>query len=88
MAAAVDGSRVDGEQAGGHTDTTSRETKKANEETAVDQTHCIIIPSYTAWFDYNSIHGIEKRALPEFFNEKNKSKTPEVYVTLSLPQIV
>ncbi|XP_067951707.1 SWI/SNF complex subunit SMARCC2-like isoform X2 [Watersipora subatra] len=54
--------------------------KKAAEETAVDQTHYIIIPSYTAWFDYNSINGIEKRALPEFFNQKNKSKTPEVYI--------
>ena len=52
--------------------------KKPVEETAVDQTHYIIIPSYTAWFDYNCINGIEKRALPEFFNQKNKSKTPEV----------
>lgn len=43
-----------------------------------DQSHHIIIPSYSAWFDYNAIHSIEKRSLPEFFNEKNKSKTPEV----------
>lgn len=52
--------------------------KKSQEETAVDQTHYIIIPSYSAWFDYNCINGIEKRGLPEFFNEKNKSKTPEM----------
>jgi SWI/SNF related-matrix-associated actin-dependent regulator of chromatin subfamily C len=45
-----------------------------------EQTHHIIIPSYAAWFDYNAIHAIEKRALPEFFNSKNKSKTPEVYM--------
>jgi len=45
-----------------------------------EQTHHIIIPSYSAWFDYNAIHAIEKRALPEFFNLKNKSKTPEVYL--------
>ncbi|XP_070535822.1 LOW QUALITY PROTEIN: SWI/SNF complex subunit SMARCC2-like [Ptychodera flava] len=45
-----------------------------------EQTHHIIIPSYAAWFDYNSIHAIERRALPEFFNGKNKSKTPEVYM--------
>ncbi|KAL5257926.1 hypothetical protein ACHWQZ_G012765 [Mnemiopsis leidyi] len=45
-----------------------------------DQSHHIIIPSYSAWFDYNAIHSIEKRSLPEFFNEKNKSKTPEVYM--------
>ncbi len=25
-----------------------------------------------------SIHQIERRALPEFFNVKNKSKTPEM----------
>nr|MBE5726372.1 moira [Cucujiformia] len=35
---------------------------------------------YAAWFDYNSIHEIEKRALPEFFNGRNKSKTPEIYL--------
>nr|NVI75802.1 moira [Cucujiformia] len=27
-----------------------------------------------------SIHEVEKRALPEFFNGKNKSKTPEIYL--------
>lgn len=36
---------------------------------------------FSSWFDYNSIHSIEKRALPEFFNGKNKSKTPEVYLS-------
>jgi SWI/SNF related-matrix-associated actin-dependent regulator of chromatin subfamily C len=45
-----------------------------------EQTHHIIIPSYSAWFDYNSIHVVEKRALPEFFNGKNKSKSPEIYL--------
>ncbi|KAL2079850.1 hypothetical protein ACEWY4_023643 [Coilia grayii] len=52
----------------------------AGEETATEQTHHIIIPSYTSWFDYNCIHQIERRALPEFFNGKNKSKTPEIYL--------
>lgn len=47
---------------------------------ATDQTNHIIVPSYSAWFDYNSIHSVERRALPEFFNFKNKSKTPEVYI--------
>ena len=46
-----------------------------------EQTHHIIVPSYSAWFDYNGIHAIEKRALPEFFNGKNKSKTPEIYLS-------
>lgn len=50
------------------------------EDNVTEQTHHIIVPSYSAWFDYNSIHVIEKRALPEFFNGKNKSKTPEIYM--------
>lgn len=43
------------------------------------QTFEIIIPSYAAWFDYNKIHDTEKKALPEFFNNRNRSKTPTVY---------
>lgn len=50
------------------------------EDNVTEQTHHIIIPSYSAWFDYNSVHIVEKRALPEFFNSKNKSKTPEIYL--------
>ena len=46
-----------------------------------EQTHHIIVPSYSAWFDYNSIHAIEKRHLPEYFNAKNRSKTPEIYLS-------
>ncbi len=54
------------------------QTKKFNDPEACEQTHHIIIPSYSAWFDYNAINSIEKRALNEFFNEKNRSKTPEM----------
>nr|XP_023681548.1 SWI/SNF complex subunit SMARCC1 isoform X2 [Paramormyrops kingsleyae] len=50
------------------------------EDNVTEQTHHIIIPSYAAWFDYNCIHEIERRALPEFFNGKNKSKSPEIYL--------
>uniref|UniRef100_A0A672SHB6 SWI/SNF complex subunit SMARCC1-like n=1 Tax=Sinocyclocheilus grahami TaxID=75366 RepID=A0A672SHB6_SINGR len=49
-------------------------------ESATEQTHHIIVPTYASWFDYNCIHQIERRALPEFFNGKNKSKTPEIYL--------
>lgn len=52
----------------------------AQDDNVTEQTHHIIIPSYSAWFDYNCIHAIERRALPEFFNGKNKSKTPEIYL--------
>lgn len=43
------------------------------------QGHAIIVPSYSQWFDMNSIDIKEKRALPEFFNGRNRSKTPAVY---------
>ncbi|XP_062394509.1 SWI/SNF complex subunit SMARCC1 isoform X2 [Sardina pilchardus] len=52
----------------------------SGEDNVTEQTHHIIIPSYAAWFDYNCIHEIERRALPEFFNGKNRSKTPEIYL--------
>uniref|UniRef100_A0A8C2IRX0 SWI/SNF related, matrix associated, actin dependent regulator of chromatin, subfamily c, member 1b n=1 Tax=Cyprinus carpio TaxID=7962 RepID=A0A8C2IRX0_CYPCA len=54
------------------------------EESATEQTHHIIVPTYASWFDYNCIHQIERRALPEFFNGKNKSKTPEMFIILKL----
>ncbi|KAI6186641.1 SWIRM domain protein [Aphelenchoides besseyi] len=54
-----------------------------NEEqgAVVEGTHIIVIPSYASWFEYNSIHDIEKRGLPEFFRNDNKSRTPEVYLS-------
>lgn len=52
--------------------------KFAVEDTATPQTHNIVIPSYSSWFSYQSIHAIEKRSLPEFFSGKNRSKTPEM----------
>lgn len=43
------------------------------------QTHDIVIPSYAAWFDITAVNAIESKALPEFFNDRNRSKTPTVY---------
>ncbi|KAI9672513.1 MAG: hypothetical protein M1817_003279 [Caeruleum heppii] len=45
----------------------------------IAQTHAIILPSYSTWFDMHIIHNLEKKALPEFFNNRNRSKTPIVY---------
>ncbi|KAK4336860.1 hypothetical protein RND71_044016 [Anisodus tanguticus] len=50
------------------------------DDNVTEQANHIIIPSYSAWFDYNAIHTVERRALPEFFNNENKSKTAEVYL--------
>lgn len=44
-----------------------------------EQTHAVVIPSYTAWFDMSKINKVEERALPEFFNSRNRSKTPAIY---------
>ncbi|RFU35655.1 hypothetical protein B7463_g692, partial [Scytalidium lignicola] len=48
-------------------------------EHLIAQTHSIILPSYSTWFDMHTINRIEKKALPEFFNNRNRSKTPAVY---------
>lgn len=69
-----DGDDMDDQQIQGD----SNHTKRFNDPEACEQTHHIIIPSYSAWFDYNAINSIEKRALSEFFNGKNRSKTPEM----------
>merc|ERR1719273_458344 len=58
-----------------------KDKDKDDEDNVTEQTHHIIVPSYSSWFDYNAIHSIEKRALPEFFNGKNRSKTPEIYLS-------
>jgi SWI/SNF related-matrix-associated actin-dependent regulator of chromatin subfamily C len=43
------------------------------------QAHEVIVPSYAAWFSFNEIHETEKKAFPEFFSGRNRSKTPSVY---------
>ena len=45
----------------------------------IAQTHQIILPSYSTWFDMHTIHNLERKSLPEFFNNRNRSKTPAVY---------
>ncbi|EGF98132.1 uncharacterized protein MELLADRAFT_41001, partial [Melampsora larici-populina 98AG31] len=57
--------------------------KKKPEEIAkqylLSQTQPIIIPSYASWFDLDTIHPLEQKALPEFFNGRNRSKVPSIY---------
>ncbi|PHH69563.1 hypothetical protein CDD82_7671 [Ophiocordyceps australis] len=45
----------------------------------IGQRHAIVLPSYSTWFDMNTIHEIERKAMAEFFNNRNRSKTPSVY---------
>lgn len=58
----------------------SKETvESAAREHLISQTHAIVLPSYSTWFDMNAIHDIERKAMAEFFNNRNRSKTPAVY---------
>lgn len=56
------------------------EEEEDKNEPYIPQTHNIVIPSYAAWFSLSKIHDIEKDSLPEFFTNKNPSKTPKLYV--------
>ena len=74
---------ADGEPADGEPEVQPTQTKGATESSArshlIAQTHAIILPSYSTWFDMHAINSIEKKAMPEFFNNRNRSKTPAVY---------
>lgn len=37
------------------------------------------MPSSGAWFNIDSVHEIESKSMPEYFNGKYPSKTPETY---------
>lgn len=67
----------------GATDGQSAQSKASIESSArshlISQTFAIILPSYSTWFDMNTIHALEKKAMAEFFNNRNRSKTPAVY---------
>ncbi|RFU72674.1 chromatin remodelling factor [Trichoderma arundinaceum] len=61
-------------------ETKSKEAfESAARDHLISQTHAIVLPSYSTWFDMNSIHEIERKAMAEFFNNRNRSKTPAVY---------
>ena len=76
------GSYMDIDEASMDKDEKDKDKEKEDvEDNVTEQTHHIIVPSYSSWFDYNAIHSIEKRALPEFFNGRNRSKTPEIYLS-------
>lgn len=60
-------------------DATRDEALQTAKKYLAEQTQEVIIPSYSTWFDMSSVNAIEKRSLPEFFNNKNRSKTPTIY---------
>ena len=68
-----------GADAGAQDAKTKESIENAAREHLISQTHAIVLPSYSTWFDMNTVHTIERKALPEFFNNRNRSKTPHVY---------
>jgi SWI/SNF related-matrix-associated actin-dependent regulator of chromatin subfamily C len=69
----------DGTGANGQVEKTKDSIESSAREHLISQTHSIILPSYSTWFDMHKINPIERKALPEFFNNRNRSKTPAVY---------
>jgi SWI/SNF related-matrix-associated actin-dependent regulator of chromatin subfamily C len=63
----------------GQVEKTKTSIESSAREHLISQSHSIILPSYSTWFDMNGINNIERKALPEFFNNRNRSKTPAVY---------
>jgi hypothetical protein len=53
-------------------------TEVLNEITPI-QKHDPLIPASSNWFSIDTIHELEKNAMPEYFCGKYPSKTPESY---------
>lgn len=43
------------------------------------QAHPVIIPSFASWFKFSEVHEIEKRMLPDFFDDSSRFKTEKGY---------
>ena len=69
----------DGETAEGAEADAAQALQNTARSHLVEQTFDCIVPSYSKWFDMQYIDYRERKALPEFFNERNRSKTPAVY---------
>ncbi len=41
------------------------------------------VPGHAAWFRYDAVHDVEKQQLPEFFDGRAPSKTPQVCCALN-----
>lgn len=74
-----DGLEKEGDAAPVQVEQTKASIEASARSHLISQTHSIILPSYSSWFDMHLINNIERKALPEFFNNRNRSKTPAVY---------
>lgn len=60
----------------------AEESRKIEEKARIylaRQTKPVIIPAFAAWFSLETVHEIEKRSLPEFFNNNSRFKTEKIY---------
>lgn len=73
------GEAADGLAVNGQVEQTKASIESSAREHLISQSHSIILPSYSTWFDMHVVNAIERKALPEFFNNRNRSKTPAVY---------
>jgi chromatin structure-remodeling complex subunit RSC8 len=58
------------------------ESRKIEEKAKIylaRQTKAVIVPAFAAWFDMEEIHEIERRSVPEFFNNNSRFKTDKIY---------
>ncbi|CAR21163.1 Rsc8p [Lachancea thermotolerans CBS 6340] len=43
------------------------------------QAHPVIVPSFASWFQFSDVHEIERRILPDFFDDSSRFKTEKAY---------
>ncbi|KAJ3672850.1 hypothetical protein LUZ60_006224 [Juncus effusus] len=41
-----------------------------------------VVPTFSGWFSWNTIHGIEKQTLVSFFDGKSENRNPESYLQI------
>lgn len=44
------------------------------------------VPGHAAWFRHDAVHDVEKRQLPEFFDDRAPTKSPQVPVCSALTE--
>lgn len=41
-----------------------------------------VVPNHAGWFSWTTIHPLEEKSLPSFFNGKLENRTPEIYMEI------
>ncbi|KAI3403225.2 RSC8 [Candida oxycetoniae] len=60
-------------------DQLEREFQESARKYLAEQTAHVIIPSFAKWFDFNTVHAIEKKSFPDFFTDESVYKNPQSY---------